>query len=852
MKTLLFIALLFAATLGTAFSHSDMVKLPLSLRVGMADIVIEGTVISSYSLSLDNTIYTAFRVTVHKVFKGTVAASEVEVISPGGFYNGTFQVVEPTFTAHNGQTGLFMVTHRPDLQTSSSIPRFYAFAAQQSLVTYHKHEGFASDMFHRYTDISHELYIPIRNHIGGNENIVSSFNADDFIAIPHKDEQTHQSVAADIISITPTLVRGGLRDTLTIFLEDGVSFGTFRNQATVEFKNADDGGQTWISVPPNHIILWQPGIIKVIVPGGDWYTLNETKNVSAGTGLVRVKRESGLSVTSTQVLTVISSVNSRTYQTNQTNPPVYETFRPHFINQNGFGGYTFRPSFALKQNTQAVNVFKRSLETWRCGTGINFSYSDETSTANCAKNDNINTVALSSVGCPMPFVGVLAYTSSIWVNQPCLGSDEMRYFTIIEMDMVINKDINWNYSTELDSVGKYDLESIITHELGHAHQLGHIIDPSKVMNFAIDTSTFRRSLNAFTDIPAGIVINDSSIALRCSAVEKFSRIPTDQCSADYPKAWFSHDTKTPIEGCAPLTVDFKNLSVNSPEFYLWDTDGDGANDDFKENPTTTFTKPGQYSVRLIANNGDWADTVIRKNYITVYDAPRIATIPSFTICKDSTLTIGGTDIISGGTSPYTFSWSPAASIVSGRTNAVARVKPTTTTVYTVIVSDKNGCIGRDTVTVTVLENIKPVIARKGDTLSVNATGIIQWLLDGNPIPNATGNRFVPANNGIYSVRVTNQIGCAAVSDGLNVTITSLEDIPAQDISIAYDYINNNLNLHGAQGMKAELYSLVGNSLSSTLCTDTVTTISTAGLSSGLYFIRITNTTQSFVFSFIIH
>lgn len=847
MRTLLFIALFFVATLGTALSHSDMVKLPLSLRVGVADAVFEGSVISSYSMSLDNTIYTAFRVSVHKVFKGHITESEVEVISPGGFYNGTFQVVEPTFTAQNGQTGLFMVSQRSDLQNTSSVPRFYAFAAQQSLVTYHKHEGYASDVFYRYTDITKDIYIPIRNHTAQKEQILTTFEADIFIA-PSKSEQNHQSQAV-ITSIEPTLARGGTGDIVTI---RGSGFGTYRNRANVEFRNADDGGQTWISVPPNHIVSWQSGEIKVIIPGGDWYTLNEVKNISAGTGPIRLTPESGEVVISSETLTIIYSLNSRTYQTNQIDPPTYENFRPHFFNQNGFGGYTFRPTAALKQNTQAINVFKRSLETWRCGTGVNFSYSDELSTANCAKIDNISTIALSSTSCPMPFLGILAYTSSTWINQPCIGSDGIRYFTVTEIDMVINKDINWNYSTDQELNGKYDLESIITHELGHAQQLGHIIDPSKIMNFTIDTSTFRRSLNAFTDIPAGIVINDSSIVLRCSAVEKFSRISTDKCSADYPKAWFAHDTKTPIEGCAPLTVDFKNLSVNSPEFYLWDTDGDGANDDFKENPTTTFTKPGQYSVRLIANNGEWADTVIRRNYITVYDGPRIATIPSFTICKDSTLSIGGTDIISGGTSPYTFSWSPAASIVSGRTNAVARVKPTTTTVYTVIVSDKNGCIGRDTVTVTVLENIKPVIARNGDTLSVNATGIIQWLLDGNPIPNATGNRFVPANNGIYSVRVTNQIGCEAVSDGLNVTITSLDDIPTQDISIAYDHINNNLNLHGAQGMKAELYSLVGNSLSSTRCTDTVTTISTAGLSSGLYFIRITNTTQSFVFSFIIH
>jgi len=852
MKSLLFVALFFLGTLVSAHSQCAMVKLPLSQRVGTADAVFEGSVISSYSFSLDNTIYTAYRVSVHKVFKGDISETEIEVISPGGFLNGTFHVVEPTFTAQKGQTGLFTVSHRPELQTNASVPRFYAFAAQQSLITYHEHEGYAADVFYRYSDIINELYVPIRQHLGSNEKIFSAFESENFIAIPQKNDQTHESVATDSISFTPTLVRGGLRDTLTIFLEDGTSFGAFRNQATVEFKNADDGGQTWISVPPNHITLWEAGIIKVIVPGGDWYTLNETKNISAGTGLVRVKRETGLSVTSTQTLTVLSSVNSRTYQTNQTAPPVYETFRPHFVNQNGFGGYTFRPTGDLKQNTEAIDVFKRSLETWRCGTGVNFSYSDEISTSLCAKTDNVSTLALSSIGCPMPFLGALAYTSTIWVSQPCVGSDGIRYFTIAEIDMVINKDINWNYTTDTVRNGKYDLESVITHELGHAQQLGHIIDPNKVMNYAIDTSVFHRTLHTFTDKATGIVINDSSTVLRCNSVEKFSRIPTDKCSADYPKAWFTNSANTPVEGCAPLTVELKNLSVNSPEFYLWDTDGDGGNDDFKMNTTATFTKPGQYSVRLIASNGSWEDTVIRKNFITVYDSPRLATIPSFSICKDSTLTIGGADIISGGTSPFTFSWSPAASIVSGRNTSTPRVRPSETTRYTVVVSDKNGCIGRDTVTVEVLQNSKPTIIRMGDTLMVSATGIIQWLRDGTPIPNATSNRFVPQNNGIYSVRVTNTIGCSAISDGLNVTLTSIEDIPIPVITFFYDQAQGHISVSGAQGMVTEIYSLMGNSLGSLRCTEPVTTISTAGLSTGVYFLRILGTSQSSVYSFIIH
>ncbi len=78
----------------------------------------------------------------------------------------------------------------------------------------------------------------------------------------------------------------------------------------------------------------------------------------------------------------------------------------------------------------------------------------------------------------------------------------------------------------------------------------------------------------------------------------------------------------PDNGCAPLRVDFTNLSqFADPSSYLWDF-GDGVTLSGVINPTHFYTAPGLYNVKLTADNGagDQATTV-KEGIIEVYAAP---------------------------------------------------------------------------------------------------------------------------------------------------------------------------------------------------------------------------------------
>lgn len=79
-----------------------------------------------------------------------------------------------------------------------------------------------------------------------------------------------------------------------------------------------------------------------------------------------------------------------------------------------------------------------------------------------------------------------------------------------------------------------------------------------------------------------------------------------------PQAYFT--TEGDIEGCAPFSVSFINLSLNENSWY-WDF-GDSTYS-FIENPVHTYTEPGQYTVTLIVDNGIATDTIQQVNCISV-------------------------------------------------------------------------------------------------------------------------------------------------------------------------------------------------------------------------------------------
>ena len=82
-----------------------------------------------------------------------------------------------------------------------------------------------------------------------------------------------------------------------------------------------------------------------------------------------------------------------------------------------------------------------------------------------------------------------------------------------------------------------------------------------------------------------------------------------------PIANFS--TATGRIGCAPLSVEFDNLSTNS-DTYQWTFPGGVPATSNDEAPTVVYLNEGIYPVTLIASNASGSDTTITEDYITVF------------------------------------------------------------------------------------------------------------------------------------------------------------------------------------------------------------------------------------------
>ena len=87
--------------------------------------------------------------------------------------------------------------------------------------------------------------------------------------------------------------------------------------------------------------------------------------------------------------------------------------------------------------------------------------------------------------------------------------------------------------------------------------------------------------------------------------------------------------------------------------------------------------------------------------------------------------------VSGGTGPYTYSWS------NGATTSSVTVSPTATTNFSVNVQDQNGCPGSASKTVNVVDvsggnkGDKIVVCHKGNQLTIGSSGVADHLLHGD-------------------------------------------------------------------------------------------------------------------------
>jgi PKD repeat protein len=99
----------------------------------------------------------------------------------------------------------------------------------------------------------------------------------------------------------------------------------------------------------------------------------------------------------------------------------------------------------------------------------------------------------------------------------------------------------------------------------------------------------------------------------------------------------------PLDGSAPLEVQFTDMSTGGPTSWSWDF-GDGTSDTIKS-PTHTYQDAGTYTVRLTATTRTGSASSTREDYITVESAVTTTATTTTTTTGTTTATTGSSSLL---------------------------------------------------------------------------------------------------------------------------------------------------------------------------------------------------------------
>lgn len=425
--------------------------------------IFEGRVTSQESfMGDDGNIYTANQFEVYRVLKGNVGFNYT-IVTEGGIYGDLMQVVTPSVGLWVGDYGL--VVSKTDMFRSS-------MNVAQTFYPINETNG---EVFRlKGIDQREQLYELVSRATG--TNII------ELRRISLELESAENRAAPQIASISPVQVTAGTQTVITI---TGQNFGQEQGNGYVAFRNADNGGQSFVSLAQGpHYLSWSDTEIQLYVPSATLYN-----QAVAGTGTIRVVTGSGNSIESVQNLSVRYAKSEVIYSSQLSST---------LLVGNQSGGYVFTPNANLVTTSGGTELAHDVLEKWACNTGVNFRLADEVVNSSEYAYDDVNLLGLSAPGqLPGYMLGRTVTTFS-----GCGGSNGLQW-NLVEIDILLNSDIAWWTGEDHPMPGTFDMETALLHEVGHAHLLQHNNNQASPMYFQLTDGDMRRDFHPVSDVEGG-------------------------------------------------------------------------------------------------------------------------------------------------------------------------------------------------------------------------------------------------------------------------------------------------------------------------------------------------------------
>ncbi len=179
--------------------------------------------------------------------------------------------------------------------------------------------------------------------------------------------------------------------------------------------------------------------------------------------------------------------------------------------------------------------------------------------------------------------------------------------------------------------------------------------------------------------------------------------------------------------------------------YSWSNNTNGQ--------TTTVNSAGNYNVTVITAEG-CAGTAAAVQVV-------VNALPVVDLGNDTTICTAAVITLDAGNTGASFYWAPTTEITQ-------TIDVTTTGVYIAEVTDGNGCVGTDNISVTVADLLDPVIVANGplnfcagDSITLDAgSGYFNYLWS----TGSTDQTITVAASGVYEVTVWDEFGCEGADD----------------------------------------------------------------------------------------
>jgi hypothetical protein len=594
------LALLSAFILLTHIALADnslhMIPFTLQERLQASEIVIEGEVVSKKSFwdARRELIYTSNIIKVYKVFKGDVRGNQqIELITQGGTVDLDKHVWSAALELKTGQQGTFFLNRQQRISNTPSGARIstMVYGSQQGFIKYDLQDRTAKSVFDTYTSVD-ELYNQITKTTGTNYKTITE---NTILAQPVQQPRTENiTTPSAIISFTPKVASAGTKTVLTI---NGTGFGSSRGSGYVSFRDADAGGTTFMRPAPDAYVSWTNTQIKLYIPSAGQ---GENDGV-AGTGEIRVTTTDGTTFSSVEKLTIEFAYSNIIEEG--------KTYQPKLINADNNGGYTIQFAPSMQSRAAAQEGFRRAMNSWICNTGVNWKIG-----APISKETSVADGQVIIRFAPQSEVGerILASTLSQYRGCRLTSTGELAWW-LSEFDMAINSNITWQYGPGPPQSREYDFETVMLHELGHAHQLGHVILPNiAVMHYSLEFERAYRDLSE-ADIRGGnFVMANSQIPDFC---EKPRIIPKTDGECARLQLTARYNTSKTVD--VRWTINETQQNNKQVAYYLIERSADGTN--FTEigrvnatgsaNASYSFNDPSPlpginfYRLRVVYTNG---------------------------------------------------------------------------------------------------------------------------------------------------------------------------------------------------------------------------------------------------------